>query len=691
MRQIHNRLSGQLATLGFIAALVAAASSACGSTNSSPPFDTGTGDDASTGGGDDGSGGNCFGVNCQVMGDDGSAGGVGGFGDGGFPEGSVTTGPGGVVTVDTCPAPLTAAQATALKAGGGSPDSSMKWLYPYDGTVFPGGILPPVLQWAQSSKPDGVLVHLKSSTFDYKGCFAGTSPGQIPLPSAAWNTAFQQNTGSADPITVELSTITGGKVSAPITEKWTFALGSLKGAVYYNTYNSQLTTPADGAVMKIGPGDSKPSLLLTVAGGTVPLGPCISCHSLSADGSMIVAQRHFYPGGLQAPGSMSFSLAGGVTVTPTSTPTASTMNDDWGFSAVYPDGSLLLTCGEPGDTTNGGGASVFFPAGPGGNPGMIGKKTNVMYDTKSGTTISYTGLAVQYAMMPMFSPDGKKIVYNDYDNGQGASLMVQDFNAQTHTFSNPVSIYKDTSGKFPGWPFFTPDSQKVVFALGNSNNFSSIPPTSFSGVGPVQASASDVAASDLYMVQLSSPGKAIALDAANGFKNGSSYLPFPGRDEHLQFYPTVMPVASGGYFWVFFTSRRQYGNLLVDTTNGNAVPDPVFHNETKKIWVAAININPSPGQDPSHPPFELPGQELNSGNIRAFATLNPCKADNSSCEEGVDCCGGSCSAGGEAGANKVCQKPPPGCVQSGNRCVQQSDCCDKTQQCINNYCSSVVQ
>jgi len=46
--------------------------------------------------------------------------------------------------------------------------------------------------------------------------------------------------------------------------------------------------------------------------------------------------------------------------------------------------------------------------------------------------------------------------------------------------------------------------------------------------------------------------------------------------------------------------------------------------------------------DPSHPAFYLPGQELESGNMRAFATLAPCRANTVSCESGADCCGGFC-------------------------------------------------
>jgi len=60
---------------------------------------------------------------------------------------------------------------------------SMKMLYPYDQTVFPGGIPAPVLQWSQTGTPDGVYAHFSSQLFDYKICFAGSSPTNFTMAS----------------------------------------------------------------------------------------------------------------------------------------------------------------------------------------------------------------------------------------------------------------------------------------------------------------------------------------------------------------------------------------------------------------------------------------------------------------------------------------------------------------------------
>jgi len=666
---------GRIASLWFaalLAATVASASSSCGGQkNSGFPAGSSSGDLGNEEGGSDDSG-LCLVPPCGIPFDDATIGPLPGA-DGG--QVKVDAG----VSIDECTGKLAAATVTSLEAGG-PVDPAMKWLYPYDQTVFPGDLLPPVLQWsAQSGGADGVYVHLKSQLFEYKGCFGKTSPTNLALASDAWAGAWNQSNGSTDPLSVEITTIAGGTVSGPITEHWIFALGSLKGVIYYNTYTSPQANN-NGAVMVVKPGAAAPTLVLAIT-GTSPFGPCISCHSLSADGSMLVAQKHLYPGGLTSPGSMSFSLANGATIDAMNpVPLASDDMDDWGFSAVYPDGSRLLACGES-QMTGG-----IFPAAQGNNPGMVGPKSDVMFDTKTGAAITVSGLAVKYAMMPMFSPDGTKIVFNDYDNGTGHSLMVQDFDAATNTFSNPKSIYKSTTG-YPGWPFFTPDSASVVFALnapGTPETGQTLDPGSnFASLKapPLQAAATDINNGDLYIVSLAT-GTAVPMDEANWYHGSpaTSYMPYPGRDEHYNFYPTVSPVAAGGYFWAFFTSRRQYGNVMADSSG--AVPDPVFNTETKKIWVSAISIEAN--GDPSHPAFYLPGQEAPSGNIRAFAALAPCIANGATCTSGIDCCGGYCT-------NGTCSKPAT-CSTVDNKCTTTADCCmGLGLMCIGGFCSTVVQ
>jgi hypothetical protein len=102
-----------------------------------------------------------------------------------------------------------------------------------------------------------------------------------------------------------------------------------------------------------------------------------------------------------------------------------------------------------------------------------------------------------------------------------------------------------------------------------------------------------------------------------------------------------------------------------------------------KIWVTPIETNEA-GQIKSHPAFYLPGQELVSGNIRAFAALEPCKTDGKSCQSGIDCCGGFCT-------NGMCGVPPtPRCSKLDEKCTTRSDCCDPSLDCIGGFCAQPI-
>jgi hypothetical protein len=222
-------------------------------------------------------------------------------------------------------------------------------------------------------------LHIYSKAFDYKEVFAGSATAALELPEDAWQAAHAQSQGASDPTTVELTTLSGSTVTGPISQRWIFARGQLKSAVYYNTYDSSAVLPNNGAVMRILPLARQPEVIKTVTGGGVPLGPCYSCHSLSANGQTLVAQRHQYPGGPYR--SESFNVATNPGVDPPPAATSSLGNEDWGFSALYPDGSKILTAGQPVDA---GGLFAAFPAAPQNNPGMLGPRASTLVDATTG-------------------------------------------------------------------------------------------------------------------------------------------------------------------------------------------------------------------------------------------------------------------------------------------------------------------
>jgi hypothetical protein len=169
----------------------------------------------------------------------------------------------------------------------------------------------------------------------------------------------------------------------------------------------------------------------------------------------------------------------------------------------------------------------------------------------------------------------------------------------------------------------------------------------------------------------------------------------------MNYEPTVLPVAVGGFYWVMFTSRRCYGNTIApggtvaagdqafdaNPNNGNT-EDPT---PRKKLWIAAVDLDYTGKLDPSHPAFYLPGQELAAGNMRAFAALEPCKADGESCESGAECCNGFCrQTGADADGTPILQCVPPpenSCSNIDEVCATAGDCCNSEYLCINGRCA----
>ncbi len=273
--------------------------------------------------------------------------------------------------------------------------------------------------------------------------------------------------------------------------------------------------------------------------------------------------------------------------------------------------------------------------------------------------------------------------------GQTLGLMTYDDAASPPLFGAPAVIATDASHAV-AWPSFTPDGNAVLFHAGDSFDTSG-----GSGV-PHYA--------DLRLADLADGNKVATLDALNAWSSsgaGATYLPYGAAEEaHSNYEPAVLPVAVGGYYWVVFTSRRCYGNTLAPggtTTGGdNRWGSVVMGNEVpsirKKLWIAALDVTAAAGKDRSHPAFYLPGQELEAGNMRAFAALEPCKANGVACESAADCCGGFCRPSGtsEAGVPSLtCVPKPSGCSHEDESCTVTADCCDAPAgyECLNSRCT----
>ncbi len=541
------------------------------------------------------------------------------------------------LTITENPGNLSPADMDALVKGGAA-DAGFKWLYPYDKTVFPRGLEAPTLQLAGSGA-DGVYVHAgtQSQGIVYSGFFAGSSPTRVDLPPNTWK-ALTNSVAPGEDLVVNVSKIQGGQVTGPVTERWRIAAGSLKGTVYYNSYDSQLAGN-QGAVLHLKPGQKAQILV----GGA---GKCTVCHTVSAQGNLMFASSDTYHTGavydLGANGAESKNR----------------VDDAYCFPAVTPNGALAVSTS---------GRRIG---------GMWNEDPSRLYDVATGNSIAAPGLdgVVGHAATPAFSPDGTRFAFNHED--QGNTLAVMKFDAATKTFSDLQPIANAAPDDLLGWPSFLPDSNGVVVdahlgqsSVGTQPNY---------GTWGGQRSVLQLADAKTKTIT--------PLDRLNGYEGGTIYLPYGADDEHRNYEPNVLPVAVGGYYWVVFTSRRQYGNLINTPETGN-----YGDTKRKKLWVAAIDIDYVPGQDPSHPAFYLTGQEDASGNMRGYWVLDPCRQDGQGCDTGDECCNGYCrQVSGDGGAaSRVCVPPPSGCAQEYEKCVTAADCCNADQGflCINGHCA----
>jgi hypothetical protein len=560
------------------------------------------------------------------------------------------------------PGNVDAATQARLRAGGAA-DPAFAWLYPYDQTVFPRGLAAPLLQFAGTPTTAYRLV-VKSKLLDYEGFFAGASPARLDMGQALWRT-ITLSAQALDPVSVEVTKAAasadgGVDVTGPIKETWTIAQGSLRGMVYYNSYDS-LIARGDagagndmGAVMRIRPNAPIPEVFI----GGAQKGSCTVCHTVSANGAVMAASvGHTFDGTYRVSADAS---------SPTG-PMATGPDNRYSFAALSPDGKLALTCGS--QTLDAGLADGGRPGSTEFGPNLVSmtaEQDSVLYNAEDGGVVLASVLdgGVKKAMMPAFSPDGQKVAFGHWEVGRGRTLSVLDFNAQTNAFSNLVEIVRETNG-FVGWPSFLPDGKAFLYQLADRDDHAT-----WRG-GSAELFSVDLATKNVTKLRL-----------LNGERNGQPYL--QSRAEMFMSYePSVLPVAVGGYNWVVFTSRRRYGNVITVADQD----DPL----RKKLWVAAVDVNAPAGTDASHPAFYLPGQEVDSGNLRGFWALEPCRQNGNSCESGSECCTGFCRsvAGPDGGAQFVCVAPPTTCAREEEKCTQTSDCCDAPRgfACINGFCT----
>lgn len=535
------------------------------------------------------------------------------------------------------PANAAAAVQGALK-GATAADAKVVWAYPYDKTVFPRGLDTTPLMWNGGGAGDLYYVHITSTYFEYESFTSAPPPSQVALAGTEWTKFVDSTSGNAD---LFVNRWDGMSATKMVHHTWTIAPASLRGTVYYWANNL-------GRILRLKPGGTPEDF----SNGIVPAAPSnanctMTCHAVSADGSTLVSGGGTFGGSYDLEANKTiFAAPNGIS--------------QWLMPALTPDGKYLLVNGLTG---NAGYATAMG-----------------MFSTKDGSPAPATGVPNELMFMPAFAPDGSGVVFVTGSNpgtpywdstGTPGTLKAIDYDAKAMNFSNERALVmpgSDPSKQLIAWPTVAPDGKSAVYERINWQD-----PSVIHNLGSfVPPTANANTSGDLYVADLKT-GTEVRL----GNLDGDGY-PFAAgsRDLGRNYEPSFAPVAAGGYFWVVFHSRRTFGNALTGDIGS-----------VKQLWIAAIDQNPKPGQDPSHPAFHLPGQAMDTLNLRGYFALDPCKQDGASCSSGTDCCGGYCDPSPDGGA-PVCG-PKTGCSNDGDHCDTSSDCCNASVgvTCINHVCS----
>jgi hypothetical protein len=557
-------------------------------------------------------------------------------------------------------------------------------LYPYDKTVFPLGLASPLMMWnAPNPTGDVYRVHLEQKGYSYDYYSTVAAPAQLRVPQDAWDRVTASNSGDALNLTVSRWDSVAGKAYSSVNETFTIAPESLQGAIYYWTAQENPTKGRIGSINRVYPGvGAKPEQLYQ--------GRCMGCHSVSADGTTMVATIEDLAApsakpylnwrtltdpvtklGVNVRAWASFALPDGTLATQT------TKSGD--NSALTPDGKLVVFGGKSGFT----GTATVDPVVPGG-------KFIELATTATGDVIADSGLDDMpmdgfQTMMPAFSPDGTKLAMvqstkgDPYDNVLPAGsvrIFYLDFDQAKAKFDGATIHEVAKAADLPatenemGYPSFSPDGKYIayhsghystgchvgVLADGSDNCVDATPDSGELWVSPTAGGVPPI-----RMANIDDP-PAMA-------------------DRMTQREPTFCPVSRGGYSWVVFTSMRDWGN---------AHTGPVI-NSKRRLWVAAVDKTLGT-VDPSHPAFYVEGQAEDTPNMRGFWALAQCietpkpPATGAACTAGFQCCSGFC-------INGMCgDKTTLSCAGIGDACTSAADCCNSgggVTDCVGGKCKVV--
>lgn len=503
-------------------------------------------------------------------------------------------------------------------------------VYPLEGAVMPQNVYPADIQWTNGVADDVFRVTLSKPNAKITGYVLHTGAGfgnHWLVDLDGWRSIAQSDSASDATIVVDrwVAASQTAYTTAPVNVR--FARAALSGTVYYWDIQA-------GRIIRIDDGTGQGVAFMPTpppdAGGT----QCVGCHSVSNSGQYMVGRL----GGGNNVGTV-FDLTEDLSGNPPPTvmPLDPVNGPRWWFSTWNPaDDRIMVTRTEPS-----GGLELMDPF------------TGLTVTPAAGT------LPTSNVTQPAWAPDDSLVAYVSNIDSWGGQMTASDISVIPVTGPDsfgtpqvlltggvPGGVPAGTSSSYPTW---TPDAGRLVFAHGTGAR-----------------SERDLSA--LYAMDRDGQN-IVRLDNANG-----------GPDTTDNYQPNFSPFDQGGYFWLMFLSRRDYGNAEVGTLG----------TTRQQLWVTAISKDSMPGEDPSEVAYWLPGQDTASLNISGYWAPRPCRDDGADCSVGAQCCSGTCAP--DASGNLVCAPPPPeACRELFETCSTTADCCEGRELvCVDNVCQKIV-
>jgi hypothetical protein len=509
----------------------------------------------------------------------GTGSGAGGNGSAGNGGGGVQVGPfpppvNGVTSI-SAPGPngtppIPATPATKFR---GSVDMTRnpQLVYPNDHVLFPPNVLGIEIHWRPGSTANTLYeISFKGQTVDYviyTRCTPLADGCLYSPPNQIWSQIAQTNKGGSNvQLTVRATDDAGAGVGTSATFNIAFAKDPLRGGLYYWT-----TTMGTG-IMRWDFGDTTKTIAERFIGTQFTGGTCVGCHSLSRDGTKIVASA----GGQNDGRLLLFNVAHAAPLVPFPLVQHSQ------FESWNPKGTMFV--------------GVFT------DDRKMGPSNLLQFDGMTGAMTGEINLGGLRADHPDWSKDGNRIAftsvdvtgsYTDQRPGIGAIAYID---AAGAAWSAPKSLVAAVNGKNHYYPAIAPDNQTLVYDESTCNTGNTY--------GMECDGDSDPTATVWTMPLPPLAGQPAALGLANApgvADAGNTSL----TDSFPKWAPFVFQLSEQqSLLWLTFSSIRQYGLHAPPTGTGDESKLGTF------IWMVGV----APGSPQGFSAFALPFQDFTTSN-----------------------------------------------------------------------------